>query len=134
MAAARQTCRHDFGLTAALLVALLPTWELRASAEEATRIVRVGVLASAEQRPIQSFTERLRELGWIVGKKRPVRLSLGGSERHSLGRAGGRTGCDSDTPNRQIDLAMDSVERLAAVAGLKLDGEDRFRERPWPRF
>jgi hypothetical protein len=68
MAAARQTCRHDYGLTAALVVALLPTWELRASAEEATRIVRVGVLASAEQRPIQSFTERLRELGWIVGK------------------------------------------------------------------
>jgi hypothetical protein len=51
-----------------LLVALLPAWDLRASAEEANWIVRVGVLASSEQHPIQSFKERLRELGWIEGK------------------------------------------------------------------
>jgi putative ABC transport system substrate-binding protein len=40
----------------------------RASAEEATKMMHVGVLASAEQHPIQSFKERLRELGWIEGK------------------------------------------------------------------
>jgi len=27
--------------------------------------MRIGVLASAEEHPIQSFKERMRELGWI---------------------------------------------------------------------
>jgi putative ABC transport system substrate-binding protein len=31
-------------------------------------MVRIGVLASAEEHPVQSFRERLRELGWIEGK------------------------------------------------------------------
>jgi putative ABC transport system substrate-binding protein len=180
---------------------LVAGWDLRASAEETTRIVRVGVLASAEQHPIQSFKERPRELGWIEGKNVrydsrwaeandtrwpalaaeltaiPVDLILTwgteatlaakqatatipivmGSAGHplkagivsNLARPGGNvTGFSSqslelegkrlelmrellpgttrvvmlgNTPNSYIDLAMDSVERLAAVAGLKFD-------------
>ena len=50
-------------------VVLLMTWNDSASfAEDATKVVRIGVLASAQEHPIQSFRERLRELGWIEGK------------------------------------------------------------------
>ena len=65
---AGQSCRRNLGRKLALLAALLLAWDLRASAEEVTKLVRIGVLASAEQHPIQSFKERLRELGWIEGK------------------------------------------------------------------
>ena len=45
------------------------TWNSSAPfAEDATKAVRIGVLASAQEHPIQSFRERLRELGWIEGK------------------------------------------------------------------
>ena len=55
---------RGFGRKAALLIAS----DCSASAEEATKTVRIGVLASAETHPIQSFRQRLRELGWIKGK------------------------------------------------------------------
>jgi putative ABC transport system substrate-binding protein len=42
--------------------------DCHALAQEATKTVRIGVLASAEEHPIQSFKERLRELGWIEEK------------------------------------------------------------------
>jgi putative ABC transport system substrate-binding protein len=60
---------RDLLLKAAFLVVLLlGTWDHCASAEEAAKMVRVGVLADPETHPIQSFRERLRELGWIEGK------------------------------------------------------------------
>ena len=65
---AAEGCWRGFGLKAALLLGLLITSDHRASADETARIVRTGVLASAEQHPIQSFRERLHELGWIEGK------------------------------------------------------------------
>ena len=65
---ARAACWRGFWVKAALLAALLMAADHRTSAEEATKMVRIGVLASAEQHPIQSFKERLRELGWIEGK------------------------------------------------------------------
>jgi putative ABC transport system substrate-binding protein len=184
-----------------LLTALLMATDHRTSAEEATKMVRIGVLASAEQHPIQSFKERLRELGWIEGKnvrfdyrwaegddtrqpalaaelvalpvdliltwgtaatlaaKRatttiPIVMGSAGDPVKanivsSLARPGGNvTGFSSqslelegkrleimrellpgitrvamlgNTPNTYIDLAMDSVEHLAAAAGLKFD-------------
>ena len=198
---AREACWRSLGLKAALLVALLMAWHQRASTEEATKVVRVGVLASAQQHPIQSFKERLTELGWIEGKNvrfdyrwaeaddtrqpalaaelvaLPVDLiltwgtaaalaakratatipivmgSVGDPVKagivSSLARPGGNvTGFSSqslelegkrleimrellpgiarvamlgNTPNTYIDLAMDSVERLATAAGLKFD-------------
>jgi putative ABC transport system substrate-binding protein len=56
------------GLKAALLVALSIAFYHRTPAQEATKMVRIGVLASAEEHPIQSFKERLHELGWIERK------------------------------------------------------------------
>jgi putative ABC transport system substrate-binding protein len=38
-----------------------------ACAQGAEKVYRVGVLASGEPRPIESFRARLRELGWIEG-------------------------------------------------------------------
>jgi len=184
-----------------LLAALLMATDQPTSAEEATKMVRIGVLASAEQHPILSFKERLRELGWIEGKnvrfdyrwaegddnrqpalaaelvalpvdliltwgtaatlaaKRatttiPVVMGSAGDPLKanivsSLAYPGGNvTGFSSqslelegkrleimrellpgirrvamlgNTPNPYIDLAMDSVEHLAAAAGLKFD-------------
>jgi putative ABC transport system substrate-binding protein len=37
-------------------------------AEQATHVLRVGVLAPQGLHPIESFKERLRELGWIEGR------------------------------------------------------------------
>jgi putative tryptophan/tyrosine transport system substrate-binding protein len=51
-----------------LVVALLMAPNHRASPQEATRMVQIGVLAAAETHPIQSFRERLHELGWVEGK------------------------------------------------------------------
>jgi putative ABC transport system substrate-binding protein len=65
---ARDACWRGLGLKAALLVALLVAFYHRAPAQEATMMVRIGVLASAEEHPIQSFKERLHKLGWIEGK------------------------------------------------------------------
>jgi putative tryptophan/tyrosine transport system substrate-binding protein len=190
------------GLNAALLVALFIGWHHGAPAEETTRMVRIGVLASAETHPIQSFKERLRELGWIEGKnvqfehrwaeaddtrqpalaaelvalpvdliltwgtaaalaakratmKIPIVMGAAGDPLKagivsSLARPGGNvTGFSSqslelegkrleimrelipgiarvvmlsNTPNPYIDLAMDSVQRLATADGLKFDG------------
>ena len=64
-ARAREACWGRLGLKAALLLALLMISDCRALAQEATKTVRIGVLASAEEHPIQSFKERMRELGWI---------------------------------------------------------------------
>jgi len=36
--------------------------------DDTTKVWRVGVLAPAALRPIESFKERLRGLGWIEGK------------------------------------------------------------------
>jgi putative ABC transport system substrate-binding protein len=190
------------GLKAALLLALLMISDCRALAQDATKIVRIGVLASAEEHPIQVFKERLRELGWMEGRN--VRFDYRWAEADdtgqpalaaelvalpadliltwgtaaalaakratatipivmgsvgdpvkagivsSLARPGGNvTGFSSqslelegkrlelmrelipglarvvmlgNTPNTYIDLAMDSVERLATAAGLKFDG------------
>jgi len=184
-----------------LLAALLMGTDHRTSAEEATKMVRIGVLASAEQHPIQSFKERLRELGWIEGKnvrfdyrwaegddnrqpalaaelialpvdliltwgtaatlaaKRatttipvvmgsagdPLKANIVSSLAHPGGNVTGfssqslelegkrleimrellpgirRVAMLGNTPNPYIDLAMDSVEHLAAAAGLKFD-------------
>jgi hypothetical protein len=41
------------------------TTDCRALAQYATKTMRFWVLASAEELPIQSFKERMRELGWI---------------------------------------------------------------------
>jgi len=49
------------------LIAGLPILPVAVLAQS-ERLRRVGVLASAEQHPIQSFKERLRELGWIEGQ------------------------------------------------------------------
>jgi len=87
---AREACWRSLGLKAALLVALLMAWHQRASTEEATKVVRVGVLASAQQHPIQSFKERLTELGWIEGKN--VRFDYRWAEA-------------DDTPNRRWRLS-----------------------------
>ena len=65
---AKDACWRGLGLKAALLVALLMAFCHRAPAQEATKMVRIGVLASAEEHPIPSFKERLHELGWIEGK------------------------------------------------------------------
>jgi putative tryptophan/tyrosine transport system substrate-binding protein len=199
---AREAYSRGLGLKAVLLSTLLLAGHHCASAQEAAKMVRVGVLASAETHPIQSFGERLRELGWVEGKNVrfdyrwakaddtrwpalaaeltaiPVDLILTwGTEAalaakratatipivmgsvgdpvkagivSNLARPGGNvTGFSSqslelegkrlelvrellpgitrvvmlgNTPNRYIDLAMDSVQRLATAAGLKFDG------------
>jgi putative tryptophan/tyrosine transport system substrate-binding protein len=67
-ARARVAFCRDLHVTATLLVFLLAAWNPRASAEEAGKMARVGVLASAETHPIQSLRGRLAELGWIEGK------------------------------------------------------------------
>jgi len=198
---ARAACSTGFSVKAALLAALLMATGHHTSAEEATKMVRIGVLASAEQHPIQSFKERLRELGWIEGKnvrfdyrwaegddtrqpvlaaelvalpvdliltwgtaatlvaKRatttipvvmgsagdPVKANIVSSLAHPGGNVTGfssqslelegkrleimrellpgitRVAMLGNTPNAYIDLAMDSVERLATAAGLKFD-------------
>jgi putative tryptophan/tyrosine transport system substrate-binding protein len=192
----------DCVLRAVLLLLLLLTPDHGALAEESTRMVRIGVLASAEQHPIQSFRERLHELGWIEGKnvrfdyrwaeaddtrqlalaaelaaipvdliltwgtaaalaaKRaapmipivmgsvgdPVKAGIVSSLAHPGGNVTGfssqslelegkrleimrellpwiaRVAMLGNTPNAYIDLAMDSVERIATAAGLKFDG------------
>ena len=38
------------------------------SAQQATKVVRVGVLAPGPLRPIASFKQRLSELGWVEGR------------------------------------------------------------------
>ena len=81
---AREACWRSLGLKAALLVALLMAWHQRASTEEATKVVRVGVLASAQQHPIQSFKERLRELGWMEGRN--VRFDYRWAEADDTGQ------------------------------------------------
>jgi putative tryptophan/tyrosine transport system substrate-binding protein len=200
-ARARAAVFRDLCVKTALLVFLLVAWNPRASAEEAGKIARIGVLASAETHPIQSFRERLAELGWIEGKN--VRFDYRWAEADdtrwpalvgelvgipvdvivtwgtaaalaakratttipivmgsvgdpvaagivsSLARPGANiTGFSSqsleleakrlevmrdllpgitrivmlgNTPNRYIDLAMEKVERVAAVAGLNFD-------------
>ena len=198
---ARAACWSSFWVQAALLAALLMATDQPTSAEEATKMVRIGVLASAEQHPIQSFKERLRELGWIEGKnvrfdyrwaegddnrqpalaaelialpvdliltwgtaatlaaKRatttipvvmgsagdPLKANIVSSLAHPGGNVTGfssqslelegkrleimrellpgitRVAMLGNTPNAYIDLAMASVERLAAAAGLKFD-------------
>lgn len=65
---AREAYSRGLGLKAALLSTLLLAGHHCASAQETTQMVRVGVLASAETHPTQSFGERLRELGWVEGK------------------------------------------------------------------
>ena len=65
---ARQGCWRNLGRKATLLAALLLAWGLRAATAARTKIVCIGVLASAEQHPIQSIKERLRKLGWIEGE------------------------------------------------------------------
>jgi putative tryptophan/tyrosine transport system substrate-binding protein len=40
----------------------------RVVAEEPARLMRIGILAAAPAQPIDSFRERLRELGWSEGK------------------------------------------------------------------
>jgi putative tryptophan/tyrosine transport system substrate-binding protein len=198
----KKACWGSFGLRAAL-IGLLMTWGYSDSfAEDAKRVVRIGVLASAQEHPIQSFRERLRELGWIEGENvrfdyrwaeaddtrqpalvaellaLPVDLILTwgtaaalAAKRattttpivmgsvgdpvaagivSNLARPGGNvTGFSSQSlelegkrlelirellpgikrvvmlgnrPNRYIDLAMDSVERLATADRLKFDG------------
>src|SRR5260370_446058 len=58
--------RRDFG--AVLLAALLA---YRASTAQQPVMRRVGVLAPGPLRPIASFKQRLRELGWIEGVNIP---------------------------------------------------------------
>jgi hypothetical protein len=53
---AREACRRGLGLVAALLTALLIVSDHCASAQEVTKMVGIGVLASAEEHPIQSFS------------------------------------------------------------------------------
>ena len=65
---AKEVSWRDLGVRAVLPLALLLAWDLRASAEDVTKMVSIGVLAAAETRPIQSFRERLHELGWVEGK------------------------------------------------------------------
>jgi putative tryptophan/tyrosine transport system substrate-binding protein len=192
----------SFGLRAAFVALLMAGGSSASFAEDAQRIVRIGVLASAQEHPIQSFRERLRELGWIEGKnvrfdyrwaeaddtrqpalvaellalpvdliltwgtaaalaaKRattttPIVMGSAGDPVaagivSNLARPGGNvTGFSSQSlelegkrleimrellpgirrvvmlgnrPNRYIDLAMDSVERLATADRLKFDG------------
>jgi putative ABC transport system substrate-binding protein len=185
-----------------LVVALLMASNHRALPQEATKMARIGVLASAEEHPIHSFRARLQELGWIEGKnvrfdycwaeaddtRQPalaaelvalpadliltwgtaaalaakqatptipiVMGSVGDPVQagvvSNLARPGGNvTGFSSqslelegkrleimrdllpgisrvvmlgNTPNRYIDLAMDTVKHLATAGGLKFDG------------
>jgi putative ABC transport system substrate-binding protein len=51
-----------------LLAVLLIASDHSVLAAGTTKMMRIGVLASAEQHPIQSFKERLRELRWVEGK------------------------------------------------------------------
>jgi putative ABC transport system substrate-binding protein len=55
--------REVVGLLLGLLLASGPV-----AAEERPKVARVGVLAPGPLRPIESFTRRLGELGWIEGK------------------------------------------------------------------
>jgi putative tryptophan/tyrosine transport system substrate-binding protein len=62
------SCRH--GVPAGILV--LSTFALLfftgASAQVADKVYRVGVLAPEGMHPIESFKERLRQLGWVEGR------------------------------------------------------------------
>jgi hypothetical protein len=50
---AKEVSWKDLGVRAVLPLALLLAWDLRASAEDVTKMVRIGVLAAAETRPIE---------------------------------------------------------------------------------
>jgi putative ABC transport system substrate-binding protein len=43
-------------------------WGAPAAADETAKVWRVGVLAPAPLRPIESFKAQLRGLGWVEGK------------------------------------------------------------------
>ena len=58
--------RHALLLLSTLAVAFFTGSAVFSRAAE--RVYRVGVLASGELRPIESFRERLRQLGWIEGR------------------------------------------------------------------
>ena len=48
---------------------------LPSAAEAADRVYRVGVLAPEGMRAIESFKDRLRELGWMEGRN--IRSNIG---------------------------------------------------------
>src|SRR5262249_26965218 len=66
MWAARRSKRRDFLPLLILAVLFLIGWPSAADAAE--RVYRVGVLAPEGMRAIESFKERLRQLGWSEGK------------------------------------------------------------------
>ena len=60
-------------------------WPLSARAQQPVRVKRIGLMGNLQLRPIESFRNRLRELGYIEGQNLIVeyRFAEGREERYS---------------------------------------------------
>ena len=60
-------------------------WPLSARAQQPVRVKRIGLMGNLQLRPIESFQNRLRELGYIEGQNLIVeyRFAEGREERYS---------------------------------------------------
>ena len=60
-------------------------WPLSARAQQPVRVKRIGLMGNLHLRPIESFQNRLRELGYIEGQNLIVeyRFAEGREERYS---------------------------------------------------
>ena len=60
-------------------------WPLAAQAQQPVRVKRIGLMGNLQLRPIESFQNRLRELGYIEGQNLIVeyRFAEGREERYS---------------------------------------------------
>jgi len=61
------------------------TWPLAARAQQGVRMRRIGLMGNLRLRPIESFSNRLRELGYIEGQNLIIeyRFAEGREERYS---------------------------------------------------
>ena len=68
-----------------LLGGAAAAWPIAARAQQPVRVKRIGLMANLQLRPIESFRNRLRELGYIEGQNLIVeyRFAEGREERYS---------------------------------------------------
>jgi putative tryptophan/tyrosine transport system substrate-binding protein len=60
-------------------------WPIAVGAQQPVRVKRIGLMGNLQLRPIESFRNRLRELGYIEGQNLIVeyRFAEGREERYS---------------------------------------------------
>src|SRR5262249_52942277 len=69
----------------ALIGGAAVAWPMATGAQQPVRVKRIGLMANLQLRPIESFRNRLRELGYIEGQNLIVeyRFAEGREERYS---------------------------------------------------